>query len=371
VIDSHAIVERLGGVMRSLCIVLMMLVAGRASAEETTVGILAVDAHGLSASEVETLADAIAAAAHELLPGRVLGPAEVRELLKEAGAKPAKKCKSKRCWLKVGKAAELSAVLAIRAVGNKRGVALSFKWVDVAKKRITARHQQPIRNDVMTFAEDTTAAVTKLREKLAGKIPEPVAPPEAVVAAVEPVPPPVEEAAEPAPPAPEPEPAGDSAVAASTAVAMATSAPQPPTSSSTTTARPAEIWLGLGLGRGAVVRRVADDGPGAAAGLQPGDVIREWDGWVISTAKDIMGFALRTGLGRSARIKVVRGGSEKTLSLAPAALGDGAEEDAYEVADVGGPPASTMPARSADSAPRGWPPPGAPGSKKGINKKRR
>ncbi len=340
--------------MRTPLFVLFAFTAVPATAGEPVVGVLGVDAHGLSATEVATLADSIATAAHELLPGRVLGPAEVRELLKEADAKPAKRCRSKRCWLRVGKAAGLTAVLAVRAVGTRRGVALSLKWVDVAGRRVAARHQQPIRKDVLTFAEDATDTLTRLTAKLEGKLPESVAPPSVAVAPA----PAVEPAADPSPAAGAPPAAGGAGtVAASAPVAVL----QPVDPGSTTTASPpARVWLGLGLGRGgaqpgAVVQRVTPGGPGAAARLKAGDIIQEWDGWIITTAKDVLGFALRTGADRSARIKVWRGGAARSLSITPVELADGSEADGYQITDLSGPPASTLPARPADSAPRGWP----------------
>jgi hypothetical protein len=324
--------------MRSFSFIVTMWLAGAASAEETTVGVLT-EAHRLSAAEAEALGDAIATAADELLPVRVHGPAELREMLEASGTKTPKTCKSKRCWLKVGKAAGLTAVLAVRGVAKKRGVALSFKWVDVVKGRVTVRHQVPIQRDVATFAEEVRTALEQLQGKLAGKAwPSSDDAPVAAEATTE-------EGPEVEPSATqEPERVGD-------AVAVASSVPERGTGASSPGGA---VWLGVDLGRGekgAVVRRVTPGGPAASAGLLTGDVIMAWDGWLISTAKDVLGFAIRTGPGGAARVQVSRAGGERLLSITPEEPSPGGEPDAYEMVQLE-PTSSSIPARPADSPPR-------------------
>jgi Do/DeqQ family serine protease len=80
---------------------------------------------------------------------------------------------------------------------------------------------------------------------------------------------------------------------------------------------------GLGLDRvaGAVVARVSDAGPAASAGLRAGDVIVRVDGFEVADARAVHYRLTTRGVGRTARLGIVRKGTpheiELTLVAAP------------------------------------------------------
>ena len=89
-------------------------------------------------------------------------------------------------------------------------------------------------------------------------------------------------------------------------------------------------WLGIGIqglspqmaqrlgipdGHGALVAEVVPGGPAAAAGLQRGDVIREFDDRPIQDSSELPWLASTAGVGHVARLKVVRAGQEVSVSL--------------------------------------------------------
>ncbi len=83
-----------------------------------------------------------------------------------------------------------------------------------------------------------------------------------------------------------------------------------------------EVAEGLGLDRisGALVARVTDGGPAAAAGLQAGDVITRVDGFEVADARGMLYRLTTRGVGNNARIDLIRKGQPVTvtLSLLPA-----------------------------------------------------
>ena len=66
----------------------------------------------------------------------------------------------------------------------------------------------------------------------------------------------------------------------------------------------------------AVVGRVADDGPAAADGLQPGDVVTAVDGRPIAYWEDL-DRAIATSQGRALRLTITRGGAQREVEIAP------------------------------------------------------
>lgn len=78
-----------------------------------------------------------------------------------------------------------------------------------------------------------------------------------------------------------------------------------------------ETAAGLGLDRvsGALVARVSEKGPAAAAGLEPGDVIEKVDGFEVTDAKSALYRLTTRGVGNTAEVTVVRKGRRLTLSL--------------------------------------------------------
>ncbi len=79
-----------------------------------------------------------------------------------------------------------------------------------------------------------------------------------------------------------------------------------------------EIAEGLGLDRvvGAVVTRISNSGPAAAAGLQPGDVIVRVDGFEVADPRSVYYRLTTRGVGNTARLDVMRKGQPATVQLA-------------------------------------------------------
>ena len=100
-------------------------------------------------------------------------------------------------------------------------------------------------------------------------------------------------------------------------------APEPP-------ATPAQAWLGVELqdvdaemakaldlrdGEGALVNRVVDDSPAAAAGLQDGDVIVSFDGHRVRDAGELTSAVRGAKPGDRAPVVVIRDGGKKTIKV--------------------------------------------------------
>ena len=73
-----------------------------------------------------------------------------------------------------------------------------------------------------------------------------------------------------------------------------------------------EIAEGLGLdsGRGALVASVAEDGPAAAAGIEQGDVILEFDGKDVARMRDLPRIVAETPIGKAVEVTVWRKGRQ-------------------------------------------------------------
>jgi serine protease Do len=78
-----------------------------------------------------------------------------------------------------------------------------------------------------------------------------------------------------------------------------------------------DIAPGLGLSgpRGALVREVVADGPGARAGLVPGDVITAFQGRPVRDANELPLLAGDAGVGASVRLELVRDRKPTTVTL--------------------------------------------------------
>ncbi len=79
-----------------------------------------------------------------------------------------------------------------------------------------------------------------------------------------------------------------------------------------------EIAEGLGLNKvdGALVARVIDEGPAAAAGIQAGDVILKFDGKPIGEMRQLPRIVAETAVGTSVDVEVWRKGKIKRLKVA-------------------------------------------------------
>jgi Do/DeqQ family serine protease len=79
-----------------------------------------------------------------------------------------------------------------------------------------------------------------------------------------------------------------------------------------------EIAEDLGLDRisGAVVARVSNNGPAAAAGVEPGDVITRIDGFEVADPRAVQYRLTTRGIGNSSRIDLMRKGRPVTVEIA-------------------------------------------------------
>lgn len=91
--------------------------------------------------------------------------------------------------------------------------------------------------------------------------------------------------------------------------------------------------LGLDSSRGALVVRVAPDGPAARAGIKPGDVVLTFNGSAVADGRDLTQRVGATSPGQRVSLDVVRNGVGETVSAEigerpaqPAAARNGAEE---------------------------------------------
>ncbi|MBP7775993.1 MAG: Do family serine endopeptidase [Acidobacteria bacterium] len=73
--------------------------------------------------------------------------------------------------------------------------------------------------------------------------------------------------------------------------------------------------LGLKERTGALVSSVNAGGPAAKAGVEPGDVIIEFNGKTVENRDDLVGYVTRTAPGSTVPIKVLRDKVEKRLSI--------------------------------------------------------
>jgi serine protease Do len=73
--------------------------------------------------------------------------------------------------------------------------------------------------------------------------------------------------------------------------------------------------LGLSDTKGALVADVMDDGPAKEAGIKVGDVIVEFDGHAVKDSTELPLLVARTPVGKSAKLKVVRGKETEVLSV--------------------------------------------------------
>ena len=74
--------------------------------------------------------------------------------------------------------------------------------------------------------------------------------------------------------------------------------------------------LGLKQRAGAAVRSVAKDGPAVKAGIEPGDVIIEFNGKVVANRDELIRIVVGTKPGTTVPVKVVREKKEKSLTIA-------------------------------------------------------
>lgn len=78
-----------------------------------------------------------------------------------------------------------------------------------------------------------------------------------------------------------------------------------------------EIAEGLGMdeARGALVAGVNEDGPAGAAGIEPGDVILNFDGKEIAEMRDLPRIVAETAIGKEVDVLLLRDGNEKRVEV--------------------------------------------------------
>jgi len=85
--------------------------------------------------------------------------------------------------------------------------------------------------------------------------------------------------------------------------------------------------LGMDEALGALVAGVADDGPAAAAEIQPGDVIVEFDGREVPTMRELPRMVAETSIGKEVEVVVLRKGERVTLGVTLGRLEEASVED--------------------------------------------
>jgi serine protease Do len=78
--------------------------------------------------------------------------------------------------------------------------------------------------------------------------------------------------------------------------------------------------MGLKDRKGAVVSTVAPSGPAAKAGLEPGDVVTEFNGRPVNNDRALVEMVVATKPGTTVPVKVIRDGAAKSLNVTVAEL---------------------------------------------------
>src|SRR5205814_7565111 len=86
--------------------------------------------------------------------------------------------------------------------------------------------------------------------------------------------------------------------------------------------------LGMKLTHGALVAGIDDKGPAKPAGIEPGDVIVNFDGHEIKEMRDLPRVVADTPVGKDVRVTVVRKGKEETKTVKLGRLEDGEKKPA-------------------------------------------
>jgi serine protease Do len=100
--------------------------------------------------------------------------------------------------------------------------------------------------------------------------------------------------------------------------------------------------IGLGRPRGALVRGVEPDSPASQAGVEPGDIIIEFDGKEIERSVDLPRMVGATPPGNRSRITVFRRGSQQKLTVTVAELEPERTQALAEAPQAPAPSASTV-----------------------------
>jgi serine protease Do len=83
--------------------------------------------------------------------------------------------------------------------------------------------------------------------------------------------------------------------------------------------------LGIGTARGALVAGITENGPAAAARIEPGDVIVSFNGVAITEMRELPRIVANTPVGREVEVKLLRKGEEVTVKVMLGRLEEGEE----------------------------------------------
>lgn len=94
--------------------------------------------------------------------------------------------------------------------------------------------------------------------------------------------------------------------------------------------------FGLDRPRGALISQIASDGPAAKSGLEPGDIIIEFDGEIIETSADLPHVVGLIAPGTEVDVLIVRNRKQKTVEVEVGGLdADDSVDQAYRSGDEG------------------------------------
>ena len=91
--------------------------------------------------------------------------------------------------------------------------------------------------------------------------------------------------------------------------------------------------LGMDDASGALVAGVTEEGPAAAAEIEPGDVILEFDGRKVDTMRELPRMVAETQIGKAVDVLVLRKGEEVTLQVTLGRLEEATDEKEDEAKD--------------------------------------
>ena len=132
--------------------------------------------------------------------------------------------------------------------------------------------------------------------------------------------------------------------------------------------RDALAEFGLKERKGALAVAVAPNGPGAKAGLEPGDVILEFNGKAVAGRNALVEFVMATKPGTTVPVRILRDKAEKSLSVTVEELnletegGGSSSAEAQQQEETGGGFGITLGPLGADIARRLQVPPGTRGA---------
>ncbi|MDO8352920.1 MAG: DegQ family serine endoprotease, partial [Aestuariivirga sp.] len=100
--------------------------------------------------------------------------------------------------------------------------------------------------------------------------------------------------------------------------------------------------MAMGKARGALIADVTKTGPAEKAGIEPGDVVIEFNGKPVNAMRDLPRIVADTEIGKKVPIKIFRNGKELQLMAEVGRLEDGEKVVAQQDSTTGGAPAPAV-----------------------------